>query len=181
MARRVRRRLCRRLLDQGVSRQGKLLESFAVPARVRRGVPADLADRASLETRSLGELFEMTSVLVALGRGTDGSLVAVYFDETLTSKSARTARADVFVSVVSANLKKACVDLRSPVDTVSLPEVHVAGDTVLVVQQTLPSRASGRAAGEPETDVWKYAIDTSGCRWLPLRRSAPTRAAVNSR
>lgn len=133
---------------------GRPIDSVRVPAVARRGVPDDIVQR--FKTMSYPEMFSAASGVFALQRLADGKVAVVHFDQEAQG-SLITARA--FVSVLSADRRRACVDGTLPVSTDTQPAVLFRGDTLVVMQQRLS--ADDRA----ETSIAGYLLDTCGCRW----------------
>ena len=66
----------------------------------------------------------------------------------------------LWVSLVSTDFAKACVDGAVPVETIDPPFVHLRGDTVDVVGR--------RIVGEKaETRIHSFVVSTDGCEWRP--------------
>jgi hypothetical protein len=69
-------------------------------------------------------------------------------------------RADVYLSVLSADLRTACLDGPVPVAGQLQPREAIAGDTLFVLDRRL------HPAGTMESWIVLYVIDTSGCDWV---------------
>jgi len=139
------------------------VRSLRIPATRRRGVPDNLVRRASLQVATIQDLFSMTSVLMGLYRAPSGRVTAVHFDFTLKSLKARLATARVYVSLLSPDLREACVDRIVPTDTLAEPVTTVKGDTLFVLEQHLRAPEHDVA----ETVIEPYLVDPRGCSWLP--------------
>lgn len=148
-----------------LTKRRDLVDSVFLPSRLRRGVPDDLVQRATYETASLEDIVGMTSILLALGYTDRGELVAVHSDQTLLSSKARAATAVVYVSLLSSDAKRACVDALVPTDTVSLPQVALTADTLWVAEQVLVRDGASQQVGQ--TVITAYRISSEGCKWNP--------------
>lgn len=138
---------------------GAVLDTVAIPARARRGVPDDFARR--MEKMQWPEMVAGASALFALGRLSGGQLGAVHLDPVPTG---RTFSADGFISVLSANRRAACVDGRIPLSKDTPPRMLFRGDTLFVLQQRLTE------AERAETTITGFVVSSDGCRWIPITR-----------
>ena len=113
-----------------------------LPLRRRRGVVKD-ANRV-LAGLSFDKLLTAQSSLIAVAGLRDGRIAVVHSDQRLTrpppvvpdANGRLPVTADLFVSVIAANRRQACVD--GPVSTSGelLPQVAFRGDTLFVLDQT---------------------------------------------
>lgn len=149
---------------------GTVIDSIAIPAVRRRGVPNDIVRRFERNPRGISneEVASMASALIALHRLPGGELAAVHLDVTLNGK---VITAEGFVSIVSADGGRACADTPVPLYKDGRPAVAFRGDTLIVVQQRVVSDTRA------ETVVQRYRVDTSACQWAP----AGARQALASR
>lgn len=146
------------LNDLRLSRSnGDLVSRVRVPRRERRGVPDDVVNR--LSRLSFPEMFSLSSVLFGIHRLDDGRVVLVHYDQEINQS--RNIVADVFVSVLSADRSRACVDGRLPLPRESQPQIAFRGDTLFALYQALEGERS-RAL------VTRYRIDEGPCDWLPV-------------
>ena len=134
---------------------GKRLGEAAVPARRRRGVPEDVARR--IERLPFPEMFSLASVLFQLNRAPGGAFNLVHYDQEIDGRQV-TAR--VWVSRLSPDRARACVDRELPVSRDAQPVTALRGDTLFVVDQTVDG---DRAA----TTLRAFRIGEAGCRWVP--------------
>lgn len=135
---------------------GLPVDTVEVPAVRRRGVPDDLVER--LSGMSFPEIARAASGVFGFNRQADGTLALVHFDQEVAG-SAITAR--VYVSLVAADRRTACVDGALPVGSDAQPRVLFRGDTLLVMRQQVKGE-------RPETSVTAYRLATNGCRWEPV-------------
>jgi hypothetical protein len=144
-------------------RQGVPIDSFAVPSVRRRGEPKDLESRVDPnQDMEFADLAALSSVLLSIGRRSDGSLLFVHLDFGLVPPRKVTAR--IFVSVLSADLKSACVDAELPQDDPTAIPLAFRGDTLFAIQQ------HANTSPRTETSLVGYLVDTAGCEWLPIVR-----------
>lgn len=136
--------------------QGAVLGTVGVPVRRRRGIPPDFASR--LKALQFPEMFSLGSMLFDLHRLSDGRTALVHFDQTIDG---RLVTARVFLSLLSADRRRACVDGEVPVSTDSQPLVAFRGDTLLVLEQRITS------GDRPVTILRSFRIDDSHCDWIP--------------
>ena len=142
-------------------RHGTVVDSFAVPSAGRRGEPADLEQRIDPKNdMEFADLVALSSVLVQIGARADGSLLFVHLDYGMIPP--RTITAKAFVSLVSADLTRACVDAEVPQDDPGVMPFAFRGDTLFTVKQLA---GAGRRV---ETSLVGYTVDSSNCDWLPV-------------
>ena len=140
---------------------GVLRDTIFLPARRRKGVPPDFADRLEQGREHYSEKFAMASALFGLSRAGNGDLIVVHFDSELDPANRIDSR--VYVSVLSADLRRVCVDREIPTSSASQPVVTLRGDTLYVLEQHL----SESEVGEAVTTLKSYRIDATDCEWLP--------------
>jgi hypothetical protein len=140
---------------------GAVLDTVAVPRERRRGVPRDLVQRFASDP-SNEEIAAMGSALVLLSRLPSGEVAATHLDLTLDGTD---VSAEGYVTVLSADLEAACVDARIPLSGTGRPVFAFRGDTLLVLEQRL-------AAGDAESVLRSYRLDTAGCTWRPTAEAA---------
>ncbi|HEX2205222.1 MAG TPA: hypothetical protein VHG91_18075 [Longimicrobium sp.] len=129
-----------------------------VPARRRRGVPADVAAR--IEKLQFPEMFSLASVLFQLNRAPGGAFNLVHYDQEIEG---RQVAARVWVSRLSPDRARACVDREVPVSRDAQPVTALRGDTLFVVEQAVDGEAA-------VTTLRAWLIGEAGCRWVPTER-----------
>lgn len=138
-----------------------------VPAERRREQPDELVRRVN-ETGGAQERFSVTSFLFGVHRLPDGHVAVVHYDQDLGSVTSRRIEAEVYVSLLSADLDRACVDRRVPTADAAQPVLQMRGDTLFLLQQEVrEDRARAR------TFVEAFRISAAGCEWRPTARSGP--------
>lgn len=140
---------------------GSRVERVQVPAARRRGVPEGLAGR--LEKMEFQEMFSATSVLFALRRLPAGGFALTHYDQAIDD--AGNIQAELYLSLLSADRRRACVDTRVPASRDAQPRTSMRGDTLFVLEQ----RVDGQAA---RTLVTWYRVSPRGCAWRATRARA---------
>lgn len=150
-----------------VGRNGAVRDSVSIPATRRRGIPDGIVQELNGPRFDVQKLFRSLSGLYGLSRTADGQFVAVHIDPELHSGNRITGR--LFVSLISADRRRACVDREIPVSQVSQPIVALRGDSVHVLEQHVRGE-SGSA-----TTVTTYRVTADGCEWLSIHRAGGVR------
>lgn len=141
-----------------VNRTGSVLDSVFIPASRRRGIPEDIVQELNGSRFDAASLFRRLSGLYGLSRTADGHFVAVHIDPELHGGNRITGR--LFVSLLSPDRRRVCVDREIPVSQVSQPIVALQGDSIYVVEQHMKGE-TGSA-----TTVTAYRVTADGCEWL---------------
>lgn len=139
---------------------GHTVDSFVVPHVRRRGIPTNFESKVSATTDpEAGEAVALLSMLLQIGVAPDGALLFAHYDGRMVG---RIPVATIYVSVVSPDLKTACVDAVVPQQHETIMPVRFQGDTLFAIEQLVD--ASLRA----QTTAVGYRIDRSSCDWLPV-------------
>jgi hypothetical protein len=140
---------------------GAVFDTVEIPAVRRRGVPRDIVARFAKDPRGISneEVASMASSLMALRALSSGEIAMVHLDVRLEG---RQITADGFVSILSRDLTRACVDIPLALSKDGRPAVGFRGDTLVVVEQRIVS--SERAVSYARS----YRLDPSGCEWVPV-------------
>ncbi len=147
-----------------VAENGVVADTTVIPAVRRRGTPPDLLRRLEDPKTSFADQFSAASGLMGLWRLPDGKFVAEHFDAQIDHRSI-TGR--VFVSLLTADRTRACVDAEVPVEQDGAPWAALHGDTLFVLNQIVGDGAQPSL----RTVIRKYLIDTASCSWIPTRRA----------
>jgi hypothetical protein len=141
---------------------GRAIDTVVIPVKYRRGVPKDFKQRMSFSTSSYAQMFGLASALFGMWRRPGGSFFLIHMDSNLEGK--RSIRSMAFLSLLSADRERACVDATIPASGEGQPKVTARGDTLFVLDQYT-------AGGQPHviSVVRKYLIDESRCSWLATR------------
>ncbi len=141
---------------------GSKLDAIRVPVRRRRGVPLDIVDqmqpRRGLSTR---DRFALASAVMGLYRQSDGTLLLIHADQSIDG---RLITADVFVSLISPDRTRACVDTQLAVSKDAQPLYTFYADTLFVLEQRIGDNDNVR------TSVTSYRIDGDRCDWIQITR-----------
>ena len=138
-----------------------MVDSVSLPVRYRRGIPPTLVEELRGRRFDARKLFGSVSGLYGLSRTPDGHFVAVHLDPTLHSGNRITGR--LFVSLLSPDRSRACVDREISVSDVSQPLVALRGETLYVVEQHVEGESGS------STTVTTYRVTPEGCDWTPTR------------
>jgi hypothetical protein len=139
---------------------GTPLDSVTVPARERRGVPSDVVRRLSPGV-PFPEMFSLLSGLFAVRRRSDGTVALVHGDGRIDG---RRIGESLYVSLLSPDRRRACVDAFLPTSEDAQPLVGFVGDTLLVLEQWL-------AGQRVTTSIKRFTIAPDRCSWLPTDRA----------
>lgn len=138
---------------------GRTVDTMAVPVSRRRGEMKDVV--RSLDRLDFPEMFSANSSLFKLHQLPGGSLAAIHYDQKIDGEL---IKADVFLSILSRDLRAACADHRIEVNTVTQPYTAFRGDTLFVIQQ--------RVDGEKVSAfVDRYLVDEKACPRAAPRKS----------
>jgi hypothetical protein len=136
------------------------VDTLFVPAPGRRGVSA-----ARLEPNAM-DLFGVirnASRLVLMDENSKGEVILVHYDSRdLPNHQYST---EIFLSVLSPDLKSACPDRRLLVESLRVPNPHFSADTLWIQTDVLEG-------DQPQIRVAGYVIDTDGCEWEAIEPAA---------
>lgn len=141
-----------------VDGRGVVRDSVAIPVARRRGIPAGIVQDLAGSRFDAAALFRRLSGLYGLSRTADGHFVAVHIDPELHGGNRITGR--LFVSLLSPDRGRACVDREIPVSQVSQPLVALQGDSIFVVEQHVKGESNSA------TTVATYRVTPEGCDWI---------------
>ncbi len=138
---------------------GRVVERVTIPHQRRRGVPSDLrAHLLEVMRKDYTNVFGVLSALRGMYRLPSGATALVHYD---SRPGKLPASSDVFVSVVSADRTRACVDASVPLGPDPHPVIAFKADTLLVLDQQL---AGGL---DVASFIARFTLDESTCRWVP--------------
>jgi len=135
-------------------------ETLRIPAVRRRGTPENPGS-ALTEALRQGPYFEVFGVLSALRgmhRRSDGSVILVYLDHRPNGPP---VTSEVFVTILDATRKRACVDTPISLGPESQPAIGFAGDHLLVLDQVVVGL-------EAVPILRRFEIDATGCDWIDV-------------
>jgi hypothetical protein len=137
------------------------MDTVEIPAVRRRGVPRDLVDhyRKPISDQDIAGL---GSSLMALHEMPSKEVAAAYMDVSFVDNL---TTAEAYVSVLSPDLKSACVDVPLHFGKDGRPTIAFRGDTVYTLEQRVQSATTST------TMIRSYVIDTSRCDWMPVQKN----------
>lgn len=144
---------------------GNARDSVRVPRLRRRALAPDVV--TIMEGGTEIEKREAISRLLQMTRRGDGSFVLVHADPHLAGEfPAVETWAEYYMTVLSADLSRACVDLPVPLGPRVDARLAVRGDTVFALYHKI---VEGSAGEEPYAESWVdlFTVDDSGCPWVP--------------
>ncbi|KPK76318.1 MAG: hypothetical protein AMS25_17645 [Gemmatimonas sp. SM23_52] len=141
---------------------GEVLDTLDIPAVRRLGVPKNVRELLDVKRIGLKEIFERFSRLWQLHTLPDGRVAFTHHDQhVLKLRPMPVLSATVWVGVLSADLKSACVDAKLPVSLDARSMETFRGDTLFQLDR--------RIVGERlQTWIRMFRIDTDDCDWIPL-------------
>ena len=144
--------------------EGEVLDTIRPPNVRRRGVPENAQVKFDTErSLSFRDRIEMMSNLHSIYRLRNGEAVLVHYDQTVKGEPPSVEfLADIFVTVLSADRRVACVDGSVPYGNETRARLTVSRDTLFLLDRTLNDTEDGL-----KTWIRLYEIDTSRCAWLP--------------
>jgi hypothetical protein len=143
------------------------IDTIRPPSRVRRGVPIKalesyFAKKRFRYDRALGSI----SVMDGIWRRPNGQTILVHMDSKAVMDGPKliAVRATPYFTLLSGDLREACLDARIDAPEGSRPVVTVLGDTVYVVDQ----RLEGSDPSKPRTVLRRFLIDDASCQWIHI-------------
>jgi len=137
------------------SSDGAPLDSFTVPARLRRGTPLDLPERLS-KLRDFPAMFAAASHLVAATDVGGGWLAFLYMDLDYDMQHG-TQNPHSYLTLVNRAERRACVDIAVPASGDVTPQQDLRGDTLFVLDRRIGE------AGALATTITSYRIRPEQC------------------
>lgn len=143
-------------------------DTFDIPVRDRRGVtPEGLAQFDPGRAPDLNREMRAISDLKEIWRTPKGDFVVWHQDGQAETRGRNVQLSgNAFISLVSSDLARACVDTRVPFPGTEWPRFAMSADTLFALDQVV-------AEGDPlrsTTIVRRFAIDTARCAWQPVVR-----------
>ncbi len=145
---------------------GSPVDTTTIPFRLRTGSSKEAMSVFLKPGAPFNTLLKARSTLKALWRMPDGVFLLWHQDnwsEPFGTDEQVFGRA--FLSILSADRRRACVDAEVPFPGSAWPRITAAGDTVYALDQVVPD---GDSLGTYSV-VRRYLLDTSGCEWLPTK------------
>jgi hypothetical protein len=139
-----------------LSFDGHVVDSARIPSFRRRGTPSDIVKTFS-SPRPFPELFASASFLMGMHVRTTGDIILVHFDQDIQGKNISSR---IFVSVVSGDLRRACVDAPLEVKADAQPVTAFDGDDLLLLLQRVGTD------NHVHSVVERWRIESEGCSWV---------------
>jgi hypothetical protein len=154
-----------------LDREGGVTGRVALPAKRRLGVPADVADQVA-EIAQADSFRFAASLVLANRRLSNGQYLLMHVDadpelnrnvNDPSSGGVGVTYSNVryWVSLLSADLSRACVDGLVPLDVETLLSPFFRGDTLYFVARRVD------AAGDLRSVLYSYRVADDGCAWVP--------------
>jgi hypothetical protein len=151
---------------------GTPLDTLTVPVTARRGHPPGWLERFSDgRALTLQEEVEAFSYLNAIWQRSDGSYLLWYQQNTINPEGPNPPYfGKAFITVLSADLREACVDAEVAFPGTDWPNMGMHGDTLLALDLTADVGDS-----TVQAVVRRYLVGTDDCDWLPVTRRGADR------
>lgn len=136
-------------------------QSFVhLPRRARKGVPDDLLEQTAAMTDSTRTV--LASISGGIKQLDDGSYLLVHVDTDyeLVGEQVHYVNSVYWVSILSADFSRACVDEPIRFPTIDRARPLFAGDTLMLLARDVDDR------GEQSTMLRRYMVSAEGCAWI---------------
>lgn len=151
---------------------GAPIDTLVIPVRSRRGHPGGWLERFDGRALTLQQEIEAFSYLNGLWRRTDGSYLLWYQENRINPDGPNPPYfGRAYLTVLSPDLAEACVDTPIPFPGTEWPNIAVAGDTILALDQVVEEGDSGA-----RSVIRRYLLDTSRCDWIAVEHRPATKA-----
>ena len=142
------------------------IDTVGIPICGRRGAPRARLEQSfrngSGSSTEAGASDSISAVLGLYRLPNHGYLV--WFQDPTFKQSGRIFEGIAYLTLVSADLQRACIDTRVEALGTDRARLAVSGDSVFVLDQV----AADGGAGSIHTVVRKYLLDLSTCRWVRI-------------
>lgn len=143
-----------------------------VPSCRRQGSPPEILERgfrarprSAEEQEAMDQIVTRISGLLGMWRLSDGQFLVWYQDPRW--ETGRILRSTAYLSVLSPDLSRACVDAQLSAPGSGRTHLAMADDQVLLLDQVVSGRGP---SPEVRSVVRRYRIDTTRCKWLATSR-----------
>jgi hypothetical protein len=147
---------------------GTPLDTFVVPAARRLGVTAEGLELFRAKDFKIEDAYRAISATYAIWRASTGEIVVWHQDGSLAIsrpfKMHITGTA--WISLLSADLTRACVDAELTTPGTDRPRLALKGDTLYAFDQMMDSSTTGSI----RSVIRRYHLSSMGCTWLPIER-----------
>jgi hypothetical protein len=142
-------------------------DTVMIPARVRRGT-SEAAFQAHFvkERHRIDQAVEAISLLEGIWTLPAGLVALIHMDSRVQMRGETpvSVTATPYLTLLSEDLDRACVDAKVPSHAESRPVVTIEGDLLYVLEQIVSEGPEPAAS----TVVRVYRIDASSCQWVPV-------------
>jgi hypothetical protein len=147
---------------------GTAIDTFTVPVARRRGATREGLELFRMKDFRIEDAYAAISAAVALWRSSKGEIVVWHQDGSLERPSPNKLliAGTAWISLLSADLTRACVDAEVTTPGTDRPRLALRGDTLYVFDQLMDDAASGTI----RSVIRRYHLSSEGCTWLPLAR-----------
>jgi hypothetical protein len=154
-----------------LDRQGTVTGRVALPTKRRLGVPADVAEQVTAIAKTDSFRFA-ASLVLANRRLSNGQYVLIHLDADTelnhklndpSSGGSGVSYSNMryWVSLLSADLSRACVDALVPLDVENVLSPFFRDDTLYFVARRVDSE------GDLRSVLYSYRVTDDGCQWVP--------------
>jgi len=150
---------------QQLDSSGAVVGEVILPAVRRRGQTDDLLLRQQQQQADGHAFTHLGSVAATLGVLSTGEVAAIQvdLDTERTARRREFSNLRYYVSILSADLRRACLDALVPFTSdVPFPIAHLMGDTLVTLSRVVGADDTVR------TVVYRFGISSKGCEWVPL-------------
>jgi hypothetical protein len=135
---------------------GTALDSFTIPARLRRGTPLDLAQRLA-QQHDFAAMFSAASWLFGAADIGDGGIALMHGDQDFDIQTRKIVNPRSYLTLLDRATHRACVDLPMPVSGDVLPVVAFGHDTLYLLDRRITD------AGGLTTTITSYRLHPDAC------------------
>lgn len=153
---------------------GTPMDTAWVPACRRQGSPREILERgfktrarSAAEQDAMDQIVTRISGLLGMWRLSDGHFLVWYQDPRW--EPGRILRSTAYLSVLSPDLSRACVDARLSAPGSGRTHLTMADDQVLLLDQVVVQQG---ASPQVRSVVRRYSIDIGACEWLETTKPA---------
>lgn len=142
-------------------------DTIWIPSRHRKGVAREALDRHFVKDRyRFDKAVESISLLEGMWILPSGVVALIHMDTKVAMRRGTVVNtvAKPYLTLLSEDLKSACIDTPIRVDPQSRPVVTVKGDRLYVLEQIVKDTPEPSAS----TVVRTLRIDDSSCEWVPI-------------